>query len=155
MITLISSRIIKAYKTKYIKDAYIEQNGSFDVEYAYETITSSICSENPFMASHFGCVEMDAVTNYRKGGHPLSFLRKYFPFWVSGVVKERIITNAGFFPTNNRLLSKYSDLIVDVAKDIDILASCVHGELLYTKNCKSFNLQSLEPFCLKSPGLHC
>ena len=126
--------------------------GDNNLENAYKAICNILKSEKPCMISRFGSNELDTTLNYKKG-HPLSFLRNIYPFWVSRTTKERMLINAGFFPNDNKSLSKFADLIISIVSNIDILGVWVGTEenLPLSTSCKRVNLMSLEPFWSKSP----
>ncbi len=155
-ISPISYRLIKSYRDKYIMNHLVTKN------YYSETINSpntacniineAITSDRPCMISRFGSNELDATLNFRKG-HPLSFLRTFFPFWVGEKTKERMLMNAGFFPNDNKSLSRFADLIINLVGDIDILGTWVGTEenLPLARNCKRVKLMYLDPFWSKEP----
>jgi len=147
----ITESIIKQYREKYIipKDSSSRYNYSVinDFGLAYDLIKEALLSASPCMISRFGSNELGATLNFRKG-HPLAFLRKTFPFWVSKQSKERMLLHAGFFPNDNKSLSQFSDLIIDIKNDIDILGTWIGSEsiLPFNNNCKFVSLINLEPF---------
>ena len=151
----ITYRFIKHYREKYISPEYnVDWKSSTDnnAENAYNAICEILKSEKPCMISRFGSNELDATLNYKKG-HPFSFLRTVYPFWIGNTTKERMLTNAGFFPNDNKSLSHFADLIVDIVGDIDILGTWVGTEdnLPLSKCCKKVSLMYLEPFWSKEP----
>ena len=77
-----SYHFIKNYRAKYIKiDSNWLSSIDTDPEKGYSIILNSISGDKPCMISRFGNNELDAILCYRKG-HPFSFLRKTFSFWV-------------------------------------------------------------------------
>ncbi len=119
-------------------------------------ITMALTSDKPCMISRFGSNELDATINYKKG-HPFSFLRTIYPFWISQNTKERMLTNAGFFPNDNKSLSKFADFIVDIVGNIDILGAWVGSEdnLTLSQECIRVNIMYLVPFWSKVPWTAC
>lgn len=150
-----SYRFIKYYRDKYVS-FHINEKWKSSVEdnpeKAYKAICEVLKSKKPCLISRFGSNELDA-TLYFKKGHPLSFLRTIYPFWVSHTTKERMLTNAGFFPNDNKSLSQFADLIVSIVNDIDILGVWIGTEefLPLSINCKKINLIDLEPFWSNEP----
>lgn len=160
--------IISFFKIKWVhfKDKYnkkyipvfkwepdpIDTIGGLDVTNKY--IRDLIESAEPCMISRYGSSELGCAINYVKGHHPLWFLRSVFPFWVLPNVAKHICNNAGFFPKNNRLFCKYSDLFVEVSKEIDLLGSCLGPwERYFETTChyKKCRIDDTHPFFSKNP----
>lgn len=135
-----------------VKDILFEQNIIKDPDEVSGIITKILELERPCMISRFGSNELDATINFKKG-HPLSFLRTVCPFWVGDITKERMKENAGFFLNDNRSLSHFTDLIIDILPEIDILGTWVGTEhyLPIPKDCKKIHLMYIEPFWSKIP----
>ena len=152
----ITYKTIKSYRDKYIMPlvdiAKFENESIKDPEIASEIISEAIKSEKPCLISRYGAIELDAILNYRNG-HPLFFLRTLYPFWIGDKTKSNMQTNAGFFPANNKMLSRFSDFIYDITPDIDVLGTWMNNELLMplSKQCIRLKLQLLEPFWSKIP----
>lgn len=155
IIAPISYRLIKNYRDKFImppvdKDEYF--NDAIDnPDIAADIITNYINSESPCMISRWGFVELDAILNYQKG-KPLSFLRNIYPFWVGKGTKYKMQMNAGFFPTSNKMLSRFSDYIISIASEIDVLTIFRPEEILAPNvHCLKIKAPYLEPFWSKTP----
>lgn len=150
-----SYKLIKSYREKHIekhKEIQLSQDVDKDPDSVYSIICEAINSNNPCMISRFGSNELDATLNFRKG-HPLSFLRTIFPFWAGKITKERMLTNAGFFPNNNKSLARFADHILNIVGDIDILGSWLEHEGVcpFNPNCKKVDIIYLVPFWSKEP----
>lgn len=148
-------RLIKKYREKHIdkhNSTILSNNIDNDPDSVCYKICEAINSNKPCMISRFGGNELDATINYRKG-HPLSFLRTIYPFWAGDETRERMLTNAGFFPNNNKALSQFADLTIDIVGDIDILGSWLKNEdvLPITSECQKVNIVYLVPFWSKTP----
>lgn len=94
-------------------------------EDAYILIKDSLTSECPIMIARFGAVEIKAVL-YAVLPFPLKFLLKSY-------VYNHIHTNAGFFPVNEEAINKFSKLMIESMKQVDILASWRLEELFFKK----------------------
>ena len=155
-ISPLTEPIIKSYRERYIIPNNVSLRHNYhittDFTNAYNIIKDTLLSDSPCMISRFGSNELGATLNYRKG-HPLSFLRQIFPFWVSKQSKERMCIHAGFFPNDNKSLSKFADLIFDVKNEIDILGTWIGSEsvLSFNNSCKFVSLVALEPFWRNNP----
>lgn len=98
----------------------------------------------PLMVARFGAVEIKAI------------LYKSFP-WLSMFLKEytyrHIGNNAGFFPVDECLLKRYTLLMKEDMRFLDVLASWRPEEILFRKvlrNCKKIRLGDLGPNFTKS-----
>ena len=160
IIAPISYRLIKSYRDKYIMPPInrpdFEKNLIQDADTAAEIILEALSSEKPTMISRYGSNELDATLNYKKT-HPLSFLRRIFPFWIGDRTKKKMKVEAGFFPSNNKTLSQFSDLIYRITSDIDILGTWIGNENLMplSKECIKIFLPRIEPFWSKTPWTKC
>ena len=159
-ISPLTYRFIKAYRDKYImppanRNTYFS-DAIKDPDEASAIISNAITSDIPCMISRFGSTEMDAIINFKKN-HPLSCLRRIYPFWVGKNTKDRMTSLSGFFPTNNKTLSHFADIIVDIVGEIDILGTWIGTENLMplSKQCKKINLMYLDPFWSKNPWTSC
>lgn len=155
LISPITYFIIKSYRDKYImqpvNDELYEHNIIKDPDEASIIIKKALLSDKPCMISRYGIVELDATLNYRKDAL-LSFLRNIYPFWVGKETKNKMQTNAGFFPINNRMLSEFSDLMMGIAPEIDLLTTFRPvEELMPGVNCIKIKAPYLEPFWSKIP----
>ena len=98
-------------------------------EAAAKAIIEGLKADRPFMVSRFGTGEMEAVIRgfdiASSGNVVQKSLRllsgKIGPFWWDNSIKAGLNNNAGFFPPTNEALQRFSDLVVDDAKQIDVL----------------------------------
>lgn len=156
----ITYKLIKGYRDRYITPpvdrAVFEKDLIQDADTAAEIIFEALSSEKPTMISRYGSNELDATLNYKKK-HPLSFLRRIFPFWIGDRTKKKMKVEAGFFPSNNKTLSQFSDLIYRITSDIDILGTWIGNENLMplSKECIKIFLPRIEPFWSRKPWTKC
>lgn len=156
----ITYKLIKGYRDRYITPpvdrADFEKDLIQDADKASEIIIGALSSDKPIMISRYGSNELDATLNYRKK-HPLSFLRRIFPFWIGDRTKKKMKVEAGFFPSNDKTLSQFSDLIYRITSDIDILGTWIGNENLMPlpKECIKIFLPRIEPFWSKIPWTKC
>lgn len=101
------------------------------VEYSDTLLLDYIESNKPFMAVRYGAVELSCINNYEK--IRLGFKKDY-----KKSVKYSMKNNAGFFPTTDENLYKYSKMMEEVMKNTDILGiSGIHMEdYFFKKHCK-------------------
>lgn len=104
-------------------------------------IRNSLLLNKPLMVARFGSVEIKAVL-YPRISFPLNyFIRKK-------IFKDMFI-NAGFFPVNNENIQRFSDLMIEDIKMLDILGSWRVEECLLAKSLShtiKVDLKSLEPY---------
>lgn len=156
----ITYKLIKGYRDRYITPPV--DRGDFekeiiqDADTAAEIIFEALSSEKPTIISRYGSNELDATLNYKKT-HPLSFLRRIFPFWIGDRTKKKMKIEAGFFPSNDKTLSQFSDLIYRITSDIDILGTWIGNENLMplSKECIKIFLPRIEPFWSRKPWTKC
>lgn len=160
IIAPISYRLIKSYRDRYITPPVdrinFEKELIYDADIASELIIGALSSDRPLMISRYGSNELDTTLNYKKN-HPLSFLRRIYPFWIGDRTKKKMKVEAGFFPSNDKTLSQFSDLIYRITSNIDILGVWVGNENLMPlpDECIKIFLPRLEPFWSKKTWTKC
>jgi len=100
-------------------------------EDAADLLANGLGSGSPFFAARFGVGELEAAIRgfdiHAMGGRIRKTIRLVFgqsgPFWWDNSIKSGLNNNAGFFPPTNEALQRFSDLVVDDARQIDILGS--------------------------------
>lgn len=156
IISPITYRIIKGYRDRYIMPSdntkTIVKESIHNPDIASEIISKALSSDNPCMISRYGSTELNAVLNY-KNKQPLSFLRTIYPFWIGKKTILNMENLSGFFPSNNKTLSEFSDYIYNISPEIDILGTWIGLENLMplSKSCQYIYLHYLDPFWSKSP----
>lgn len=116
-------------------------------------ISDHIRSGKPFMAARFGNTELSVMTSVLKqrifGNSPETAAR--FDKWFT-----RLEEGAGFFPGDPALAGKFTDLMLESCKDVDILAMwhCQMDDYVITEympQAKLSFLYYLEPWRSKMP----
>ncbi len=114
--------------------------------FASELIISRLLDTKPVMIARFGSTEIKAIL------HP------YLPLLVRLIFKNRIFNNmellSGFFPSNSQTIGRFSELMLEDIKLLDILGSWRIEELYFEKfypNAKKVHLWQLEPYFQKYP----
>ena len=110
------------------------------------------CLENnqPFLAARFGDGELRAVVCYIE--KKLGF-RKSYPDYI----KVALGRNAGFFPVSEENMDKFSQLMIDSCRQVDVLAVWFNflEDFVYRKfgpqNGICVYLSALEPFWYQNP----
>lgn len=128
------NRFIKAYQNHHFIPMGIKKCNDFEdvVLNSPDKVSSRISnlleSDTPCMISRFGSNELNTASFYKKGQHPLWFLRRIYPFWVPQWIKDNMKNQAGFFPVKENLMCDFADLIIKSAKEVDLLGSWVTVE---------------------------
>jgi hypothetical protein len=150
----------KMYPVKYklygqLDKTYTDTINAADGDLIYK----SIIAGKPLMISRFGATEMNCLVNYfdqRKSG--LRHLRyitgqsKYYRW--DDLTMETMSTLSGFFPDSFAMLERFSRLVYEDMKLIDILGSWLKEEVLFEKelgNAKKVGFLNLEPYNHKEP----
>jgi hypothetical protein len=130
---------------------------------AYETFTEKINAGSPLMIARFGSTEMTCIVAYILSHSKKSYLKKSFDFitgetpafWFGYKNRTEICNNSGFFPDDKELVSRFSQTILEYAKDIDVLLTWLNGEKyifpFLKKNCIILSLWDIEPFFQEKP----
>jgi hypothetical protein len=103
-------------------------------------------SNKPSMIARFGSTEIKAI------------LYPSLPFFVRPFVKKRIFNNmyvlSGFFPSNEKSIRKFSEMMLEDMKLLDILGCWRIEERFLEKNfpkAKRIKLAELEPYLQEDP----
>ena len=139
------------------------QDAQINCQMASDLIKKKLNSSSPCMIGRFGSVELKIVDEYcnSKLG-----IKKYFKF-ISGDIDSYKISstsllhatnNAGIFPSNIDLLSKFSDLMLEDMKELDILGSWLNMEKNFKEqlsDASKVRLPDLEPYYHNNPWSSC
>ena len=107
---------------------------------------NKVLSGKPAMIARFGANEIKAVLYPRFPSLLKFFLKKH--------IFRRMFTAAGFFPSNEENIVKFSKMMIDDIKIIDVLGSWRLEEFFLRKELKNANkikLQNLEPYFYENP----
>lgn len=118
-----------------------------------QRIAEKIQAGSPFMVARFGNTELSVMTSVLKrrlfGNTPE--ITERFNEWFHNLGEL-----SGFFPNDPSLAEKFTDLMLDVCKDVDILAMyhCQMDDYViteYMKDAKVTFLNHIEPWRCKTP----
>lgn len=145
---------------------YVSQAGRYlkpleketDPDIASGLIYEVLKNNAPCMISRFGSVELLCAYNYLgiyKFKHSIwNYITDRSPqFWWNTIGLENMKNNAGFFPITEEHIIKFSEQLIEDAREIDILGSWRLEESLFINkdHVKSVQLLLLEPFHSKLP----
>jgi hypothetical protein len=118
----------------------------FTGEAAATLLRESLQSSHPLMVARFGANEIKAVLLPKA---PLLLQ----PLWQNKIFSV-MSNNAGFFPANKNSIQRFSELMIEDMKLLDILGSWRIEERLLLKNlpnAKRISLDALEPYLSENP----
>jgi hypothetical protein len=129
---------------------------------ASDLIKKKLLDNKPAMICRFGSVELNCVLNYYFIVQNKSFLAKSLAyikneapaFWWEEENIRRMCNNAGFFPPSSELLEKFSRLMLDNMKEVDILGSWMKEESFidhHISKAVKITLSDLEPYLHQNP----
>lgn len=162
-------RVLNLLKRKY--SAKHPDNETFGVSYqdavvshqkASDLIKEKLLGDKPVMICRFGSVELHCVLNYYFINQKRSFLAKSYSyirgnstaFWWDEETLNSMCNNAGFFPRSFEHLEKFSKLMLEDIKQVDVLGSWLKEEKLlnsYFSNFVKVRLPDLEPYYHQNP----
>lgn len=121
---------------------------------ASDMIEAGIRSDDPFMVARLGAVELSCIANYLSVRDNKKKFFDYIQgrseaFWWDKNTLFLMSNNAGFFPTNPEMLARFSELMMNDMKEVDILGSWLPQERLFSSQlakAKKVSLFDLEPY---------
>ncbi len=148
--------VFKVARRLYFRKRYLPCIPSSDIYWnaddAPRLLNEWVASTQPFMIARFGSVELACMANYiahRDGFKPLDYIKgsSDFPNWNTSSIQSLCI-NAGFFPQDLSYASRFCELMLDCAREVDVLGSWLkYEELIYpNKGVARVALPNLEPF---------
>ena len=129
---------------------------------AQDKIFERLKSFSPCMISRFGSVELQAITRclaHREKSF-LKRIKNYLNasqdfFYYEKHIFSELENNAGFFPSNEQTIEKFSELYLSIIKDIDILGSWLTSEnyikFFFSSDIVRIPLGHLEPYGFENP----
>jgi hypothetical protein len=128
-------------------------------EYANDLIYKQLMNKEPCMIARFGSTEMNCIVNYlgvkNKNKNYLGFIKgDILEWWWKKSFIVQMKSNAGFFPSHVDKIEQFCKLMIEDAKEVDILGSWLIKEKYIKneiKNAKQLVLEDLEPFFTTNP----
>ncbi len=129
-----------------------------DVEEASHRIYELLTGDKPVMIARYGAVELSVVYNYLgilSGEHPFRYIKgEQGQWWWNPRLMKQMENNAGFYPATPEKLSRFSKMMIEDSRELDLLGSWMPLEsILQTNyiNAKTTHLRFLEPFWSSEP----
>lgn len=163
--TKVSELFLKAVRKIYQKVAFWHPSGAVmpeDIgltpEQSSQIIFNTLSSDAPCMIARFGSTELLAIQNCLAVEAPKHSVLKYIQgkqcqwWWMDSAIKQ-LECWSGFFPSNPETVSKFTKLMVEDTKELDVLALWYGGEktMPLPENCKFIHLLMLEPYWSFNP----
>jgi len=125
---------------------YLIYSGSIEGDICTSLIKEELLNDKPSMIARFGSTEIKAII-YPKMPQPFR-----------SIIKDSFFSNmdilSGFFPSNEENIRKFSDLMIEDMKLLDILGSWRIEERFlqkYYPSAQRIQLSALEPYLQKDP----
>jgi hypothetical protein len=119
---------------------------TLEEEISSKLIQAGLVNSGPFMVARFGSTEIKAI------------LYPHIPFFLKPFVEKKILDDmrmsSGFFPSNKESILKFSEMMFEDMRLIDILGSWRVEEIFlkkYISGSKKIALSNLEPYLTQNP----
>lgn len=151
--------IHKIYTQIFKKGQKYTSKSEGNVEKATEIIHKMLISDAPCMIARFGAFELSTIVNYlgveNKEHSVIKYIKGEQPqWWWNKKLMMYMQNNAGFFPSTKENLSLFSQMMINDAKEVDVLGSWLENEKFLDKELKKayfIHLRLLEPFWSVKP----
>lgn len=139
-------------------DHHVSLDNAMNAEEASDEIEKLLASENGVMIARYGSTELCAIKNYmgvRTGRNIISYIKgKTGEWWWNPNIFDQMQRWSGFYPATEANISRFSELMMEDSRELDLLGSWCSNEsimLPYIKNSPITLLRYLEPFWASSP----
>lgn len=131
-----------------------------DPDKASEMIYDLLASDKPCMIARFGANELNAVVNYLGVNSKSHSIFKYIigeqpEWWWNKGIMYCMQNNAGFFPATPENMQRFGEMMIEDAKEVDLLGSWLNDESrvlnIIGSQPQSVHLMFLEPFWSNKP----
>ncbi len=153
---------------KFLRKLYAKALGGYKIpllnremnpDKASEMIYNLLASDKPCMIARYGSTELAALVNYLGVTNSNHSVWKYIKgeqpdWWWNKNIMEQMTRWSGFFPSNPETLTRFSEMMLEDTKQLDLLGSWVPNEY-YLKDrltkVEIVHLRLLEPFWSQVP----
>lgn len=152
-------KVLRKLYTKVFRRPILKQECVQDPDKASQIIYDTLMSDKPCMIARFGGFELSTVVNFLgvKKGY-VNFFRyikgEESNWWWNKSLILSMHTNAGFFPPNISEIEKFCELMLMDIPEVNVLASWLPDELLFTKdleNSLKIDFELLNPYFSQIP----
>lgn len=159
---VINEYALRAFRKVYQKIFVTKQPHNFgvtDPDKASDMIYDLLVSGKPCMIARFGSTEMLAIMNYlgvcRQEHSIVKYLKgEYTGWWWNRNIMNQMQQCSGFFPPTPDNMMRFGKMMLEDAKEIDILGSWIPSEKYiseYVQQAVKVHLLLLEPFWSEKP----
>lgn len=125
-----------------------------DPDKASEMIYNLLIQDKPCMIARFGSTEMSAIINYlgvnSQQHSTWKFIQGKQPeWWWNKNIMNQMQQWSGFFPPTPENMQRFGEMMIEDAKEVDVLGSWIKGEIYmrdYISRAQIVHLRLLEPF---------
>lgn len=129
-----------------------------DPDKASEMIYNLLSDDKPCMIARFGSTEMSAIINYLGVNSPQHSIWKFIKgqqpeWWWNKNIMNQMQQWSGFFPPTPENMQRFAKMMIEDAKEVDLLGSWLNEEYLFFQNrdIQAVKLVLLEPYHSKHP----
>lgn len=138
---------------------YTESNANIinDPNYVSLLIRDALLSPTPCMIARFGAFEIGVINNYlsiKSAQHSVAnyISGKQAQWWWNDNLLHNFSINAGFYPNHYKYIELFCKLMIEDAKEVDIIASWQNGEqALLRPDVKYIPLSLINPIKSSTP----
>lgn len=159
---------LSAFTLKALRKLYAKTFGGYqlpplqreeDPDKASEMIYNLLIQDKPCMIARFGAFELATIVNYLEVANPHHSIWKYVKgeqeqWWWNKKLMNYMQNNAGFFPPTEDMLSRFCEMMLEDAKEVDLLGSWIANEYYLARNLKQaqfIGLEIINPYWSKKP----
>lgn len=150
----IYQKTMLSHRSVYVKP----ENIGLSPEQSSDILFNCLSSDKPCMIARFGANELSAMLNclsVKSDKHNwINYIKGTEEqwWWDKNIIRQ-MQQNAGFFPSNPENLSKFTDLMLKDANELDALACWIGREkkIPLPHDCKFIHLLMLEPYWSSNP----
>lgn len=125
-----------------------------DPDKASEMIYNLLSDDKPCMIARFGSTEMNAIINYLGVNSPQHSIWKFIQgkqpeWWWNKNIMNQMQQWSGFFPPTPENMQRFGEMMLEDAKEVDLLGSWLKDEYYIAQNINKaqlVHLRLLEPF---------
>ncbi len=149
----------KLYQKVY-KTPFKVVRGVQDEDLCSKIIIEKLSIQEPFMIARLGSTELTCLLNFLSIKENKNQYIKYIrgeseAFWWNQNILEQMKNWSGFFPANQKNITRFCELMLQDITEVDILGSWLYAEknvdIYRSKNSLDMHLRMLEPFWSETP----
>jgi hypothetical protein len=128
-----------------------DKNADYNGQGASDLIKAELLKDKPSMIARLGSTELQAIAYYINCQRPF---RKPFERLTKNIIFKKMWSLSGFYPSTDATIGRFSEMMMEDAKEVDILGSWRKEEIYLKeelKNAKRVGLKDLEPYYHEFP----